>query len=166
MINFKLNELIVTGVLPLGFSVGMQKNEIEMILGKHLDEPDIVTEDVYYYLVQMNEGAIWTLIFDKEHICFEAKLDFDENPFIDFGIQTEMGIEKITKETSFEKLVNILSYLKIDWCFDSKRTYLQTVCILLQNGLRIYFSFGDKEDNDFGLFSISALMESHKYMIL
>lgn len=163
MKNLNLNDLIVKGHSYIGINVGMSKIEIEEVFGKPLGKCDIVTDDVNYYLVQIRRELLWTLVFDKEDICFEIRLDLEKNENLHFYIEIRDKLKMVNNEMKLDDIIDFLSSFNINWQFDSKRIYLQTVCILLKNGLRMFFSFGDKESNDYGLFSISFLLESHKY---
>lgn len=89
-------------------------------------------------------------------------MNVDENDSSNFYIRLGRQSEKIDDKTTFERIVDILSCLNLDWQFDTKRMYLQTACIRLPSGIRLYFAFGDKEVGDHGLFLLSFLLESHE----
>jgi hypothetical protein len=162
MTEIKLNSLVVDGISSLGFDVGMQKHDIETILGKSLGEADVETDDVSCYLWEMDNGIVWSINFDKEDTCFEIKLDFDEQAS-NFYIELAGQKECIDNTTTFERIVEIFCSLSLDWQFDIKRMYLQTACVRLPSRARLYFAFGNKKSSDYGLFLLSFLHESHKF---
>jgi hypothetical protein len=163
MKNIILNDLMINGNFFFGLEVGLAKKEIEKLLKQPLGTPDIETPDVNYYVVEIKTGVLLTIIFDKEDICFEIKLDLEENKDLNLIVQIEGTAERIDEDISFEKLISIISKLNIEWSFDSKRVYLQTVCVLLKNRLRLYYAFGEKNENDYGLFEIKSILETHRF---
>jgi hypothetical protein len=140
-------ELFINGSFYPGLTVGLTKSEIGKLSGQQLESPDFQTPDVDHYIVKMKTGIVLSMIFDKEDICFDISLRIKEN-------------EELNEAISFEDLI---AKLNVAWEFDKKKTYLQTICIRLNNGLRLYYAFGNKDDNDYGLFSIRSILETHKF---
>lgn len=159
----KLDSLIIDGISVLGFNTGMSKSEMEEVLGESFGESYIETEDLTCYLWERDNGVLWAIYFDKKDVCFEIKLNFDENTLPEFSIELKGQRKIISNKTTFEEIVETLHCLKLDWRFDVKRMYLQTACIHLPSGGRLYFAFGNKEDGDYGLFSLSFILESHEF---
>jgi len=166
MKNIELNDLIIDGVFYLGLRVGLPKNEIEKILGKSLTNADIETPDLLCFYVELVTGLVITIFFDKEDICYEIDLKFEENRHSKLILKVAQRTEKIDSTTPFDKLILNFLKLNLDWAFDNKRVYLQTVCIRLMNGLRLYYAFGSQVDNDYGLFSIKSILETHRFAAL
>lgn len=163
MKTIELNDLITNGDFYLGLKVGLRKDEIERVISKPLGIPDIETTDVNHYIIEMETGINLSIIFDKEDICFEIKLNLEENSNLNLIVQLEGQFERINEDISFEKLITIISKLNVEWEFDERRVYLQTICIRLKNGLRLYYAFGNKLENDHGLFLIGSILEPHKF---
>jgi hypothetical protein len=157
----ELNNLLVNSDFYPRLKVGQTKSEIEAISGIELGSPDIETEDVNYYELKMKTGLCLIVIFDKTDICFEIRLDIDKNQDIDFKIREGDNIRSFNANIHFDTLIDILTHLNSEWEFDKAGTYLQTVCIHLSNGLRLYYAFGDKGTGDYGFFSIKSILEGH-----
>lgn len=134
------------------------KHEVEAILGKILDVAYLETADLKCYVVEIKTYCFLNLYFDNNEVCFEIRLDFDQNK----GLVLILNSEKITENISFMNLMDIILKSKVKWDFDSHRTYLQTICVRLGNGVRFYYSFGDKDMGDFGLFLITTILEPHR----
>ncbi|WP_423735445.1 hypothetical protein [Chitinophaga caseinilytica] len=158
-----LNDLLINGLSRLGINVGMRKAEMETALGAALGKSYIETPDVVCYLVELKDGITWTINFDNQDNCYEIKID--ENRPINFLVSLGEERVKIDNTTTFDKLVEILHSLNIDWEFDEKRMYLQTACMRLDNGIRLFYAFGEKGDGDYGLFSLHFLLETHNYNV-
>lgn len=163
MKNIELNGLVIDGSFYLGLRVGLTKYEIEKILGKRFGTADIETPDLDSYYIELKTGVVLSILFDKEDICYEINLDIEENKDSNLIVQFEQQIERIYRTIPFEKLVATILKLNVEWEFDNKRVYLQTVCIRLKNGLRLYYAFGNKSNNDYGLFSIKSILETHRF---
>lgn len=161
-----LNDLFITGRFSELITVGQTKDAIENTLGSPLGVPDIETPDVSLYYLEIKPGLVVSISFDKKSICYEIDLALEESIQTRFYLCLDNNSESIHEHIPFEQLLNIISKLNIEWQFDPKRVYLQTVCILLSNGLRLYYSFGNKENKDFGLFSIKSILEGHEYTSL
>ncbi|MFD2885330.1 hypothetical protein [Chitinophaga cymbidii] len=157
----ELINLFTTGDFYPRLKVGQTKGEMENILGFELGEPDIETEDVDYYLLKMITGVCLVVLFDKEKICFEIRLDLDKNKHIDFMIKCNDHIQRFDSNISFESLIDIIRQMKIEWEFDKRRSYLQTICISLKNGLKVYYAFGERSADDYGFFSVKRVLEGH-----
>jgi len=161
--NIELNDLFITGKFSELITVGQTKDDIENTLGSPLGVPDIETPDVNLYYLEIKPGLVVSISFDKLNICYEINLALEEDTKTHFFIRLDNNTETIHEHIPFEHLLSINSKLNIEWQFDPKRVYLQTVCVLLNNGLRLYYSFGSKENKDFGLFSIKSILEGHEY---
>ena len=157
-----MNDLLLTGVLAPGITAGMTIQEINALLHQPLDQPDITTEDVDLYIIDLKGGPTVQLSFDKEQICYDisisAKYNGETTLFVDIGSDRI----QIREEIAFTDLISIFQQLGIDWKFEKKRIYLQTVCVYLGNNVNCYYSFGRKEQNDFGFFDIRCLLNGHK----
>lgn len=164
--SIELNDLFINARFSELFTVGLTKENIEQLLGLKLGNPDIETSDISLYYIDLISGLDVSMIFDKKNVCCEINLDLDENREANFFICIDQSIEEINKNTPFGHLLNVISRLNIGWQFDRKRVYLQTVCILLENGLRLYYAFGSKKENDYGLFSIKLILENHELTAL
>lgn len=148
----ELTSLIVNGNFYPGLKVGQAKSVVEALLGIQLSCPNIQTEDVNYYEIGLKTGVCLIIIFDKADVCFEIRLDLDKNHDVDFKIDENDIVKAFDASISFDSLISILMQLNVAWVFDKEKTYLQTVCIHLSNGLRLYYSFGDKSAGDYGFF--------------
>ncbi|UPK67896.1 hypothetical protein [Chitinophaga filiformis] len=157
----ELTGLIVNGNFYPGLKVGQAKSVVEAVLGIRLSCPDIQTEDVNYYEIEMKAGVCLIIVFDKADVCFEIRLDLDKNRDVDFIINENDIIKAFDASISFDSLICILMQLNVAWTFDKEKTYLQTVCIHLSNGLRLYYAFGDESNGDYGFFSIKSVLEGH-----
>ncbi|NML37489.1 hypothetical protein HHL17_09835 [Chitinophaga sp. G-6-1-13] len=157
-----LNTLIRQGVFYGDLKVGLTKQDVESRLGHPLNDVYIDTPDLSHYILEMKDGQMLSALFDKKDVCFELKLDLEENKQVDIGLQWYDHWESINEDTSLERLLTILTDLNIDWEFDGQRVYLQTLCIQLNNGLRLYYAFGEKAQGDYGFFSIRSLWDSHE----
>jgi hypothetical protein len=166
MNSIELNDLFINARFFEHLIVGLTKENIEQLLGLEFGDPDIETPDISLYYIKLKSGFDVSIIFDKKNICYEINLDSDENRESNFFIRIDQSIEEINKNTPFEHLLSVISRLNIEWGFDYKRVYLQTVCILLENGLRLYYAFGSKKENDYGLFSIKLILENHELTAL
>jgi hypothetical protein len=164
--RIELNELFTTGRFSEHIRVGLTQEEIETTLGLRLGSPDIETPDVNLYFIEIKPGLVVSISFDKNNVCYEIDLAIDESPKTHFYLRFGDITEDIHQDIQFEHLLSLISSLNIKWHFDSQRTYLQTFCIFLDNGLRLYYSFGNKKDNDFGFFSIKSILENHRYTTL
>ena len=156
--NVELNDIILYGSFYLGLKVGLSKHDIERILGKPFGNVDIETPDLNFYYIELKNGLVLSILFDKQDICFEINLNLEENKDLNLIIQFEDHLETINPTIPFEKLIAIISKLNVEWEFDIKKIYLQTICIRLKNGLRLYYAFGNK--NDYGFFSIKSIIET------
>jgi len=161
IINAKANDILITGSLYPGLKIGLTKSEIEKVLLLTFGKPDIETPDLEYYLIDTETGIVLTIIFDPKGICYEIKIDFKENKDLNLTVEVGEEIENINEHIPFEKLIEILSLLNIEWEFDRSKIYLQTICIRLKNGLRLYYAFGDRVSDDYGFFSLRLLLETH-----
>lgn len=157
-----LNTLLSDGTFYTGIEVGLTKPEVETRLGYPLSDVYIDTPDVNHYLLKLKDGLILSVLFDKKDVCFELKLDLKENRQLNVGLQWDNRWESISEDIPLERLLTILADLNVEWTFDSQRTYLQTLCIRLTNGLRLYYAFGDKSLDDYGFFSIRSLLDTHE----
>ena len=164
--SIELNDLFINARFSEHLTVGLTKENIEQLLGLKFGDPDIETPDISLYYIELKSGLDVSIIFDKKNICYEINLDLDENREVNFFIRIDQSIEEINKNTPFEHLLSVIFMLNIEWEFDRKRVYLQTVCILLENGLRLYYAFGSKKENDYGLFSIKLILENHELTAL
>jgi hypothetical protein len=157
----ELNSLFVQGDIFPGLKVGQTKKEIEFVLGSALGDPDIITPDVTYYVYETKAGVNLVIVFDKNDVCFEIRIDLDKNANAGFVVTLYNASQSINSSIHFDMVIDILRQLNIEWQFDTKKTYLQTVCILLKSGVRLYYAFGEKEANDYGFFSIKSVLEGH-----
>lgn len=162
--NVLLNKLFLEGQFGPGIKAGLTKPEIEKLLGHTLTNPDIVTPDVDSYYVDLETGVVLTILFDKKHVCYKVNLDIRENTHLDLVVELEGRVEELSREIPLQSLVQIIYSLNIPWEFDPKKVYMQTVCLHLENGLRLLYSFGKKEENDFGLFSIHSILEPYTFL--
>jgi hypothetical protein len=160
--SIELNDLFINARVFEHLTVGLTKENIEQLLGLKLKNPDIETPDINLYYIDLRSGLEVSVIFDKKNICYEINLDLDENSEANFFIRIDQSVEEINRHTPFEHLLSVICKLNIGWEFDRKRVYLQTVCILLENGLRLYYAFGSKKESDYGLFSIKLILENHE----
>jgi hypothetical protein len=164
--SIKINNIIIKGNFYSGLSVGLKKSEIEKIIGNAFKDPDIVTPDLNLYYIVLDTGLILSVIFDDEDVCFKIDLNIGENRNINLFVELDQGaIVEMNEFTTFDNIVTIFSNLNIVWEFDWKNVYMQTVCIRLGNGLRLFYAFGNKSENDYGLFSINSFLETHKFFI-
>src|SRR5688572_20755108 len=97
--NIKLNDLVNTGSFLPGLRVGLEKYEIEKLLGKSLGKADIETPDLDWFYVELKSGLELSILFDKEGICFKIDLDVDENEKNDLIIQFDQQLEIINEST-------------------------------------------------------------------
>jgi hypothetical protein len=162
--EFRLNEFILSGVLTPGITAGMTKDEISDKLNLPLDKPEIDTPDVDIFLVDLTGGIVVQLSFDKAQICYDISISTKYNEDTALFLEIDGVKMEVKEEIAFTDLTSIFERLNIDWTFNRKQTYLQTVCIDLGKGMHCYYSFGRKEDNDFGFFDIRCLLEGHKWM--
>ncbi|KAA2243809.1 hypothetical protein F0L74_15145 [Chitinophaga agrisoli] len=155
-----LNELFSSGSFRSGLKAGLMKPAVEKQLGKSLEGSYLIsTPDVDYYVVEMETDANLTVIFDKARRCDVVKISMKENLDRTLVIQLGEQEEVIDKNTSFDRLIEILLALNIEWEFDRAKVFLQVVCIRFKNGLRLFYAFGNKSENDHGLFEISSNLE-------
>jgi hypothetical protein len=157
MNTIELNDLIINGFFPAGLRAGLTKTEIEQVVP--LGDVYIDTPDITQYMVETNNGLCLSIIFDKQDLCVDMRLDLEENRDLDLVIRYEKEEIAIDENTPFEEIIEILAELDIEWAFDTKKTYLQTVCIRLKSAIRLYYAFGSKEVDDYGLFLITSIIE-------
>lgn len=155
----ELNNLLVNGCFDC-LKPGQTKQHLEEALGRSIDSPDIDTPDVDYYEIDTEAGATLVIIFNKEGICAEIRLDFDKNESVRFVVDLGKGkSQQLKRDVSVDVLVDVLCSLGIEWEFDPKKIYLQTIVFRLANGLMLYYSFGEKKYRDYGFFSIKSALE-------
>jgi hypothetical protein len=157
-----LNTLICDGTFYAGLDVGLTKQEMETRLGYSLSDVYIDTPDVSHYLLELKDSLTLSVLFDKKDVCFELKFDLKDNRQVEMGLQCGNRWESITEDIPLERLLTTLADLNVEWTFDSQQVYLQTLCIRLNNGLRLYYAFGEKSQGDYGFFSIRSLLDTHE----
>jgi hypothetical protein len=157
MKKISLDNLLISGSFFPGLRVGLTKQAIEIIIGRMLDKVYLETPDLKCYLAEIKTDYFLTLYFDKNDLCFEIRLDFEKNKDLELIVQ----FGRISENILFEKLISIILKSNVEWEFDIRRVYLQTVCVKLRNELRFFYAFGKKDENDFGLFAISSILEPH-----
>lgn len=155
----KLNNLLVSGYFD-NLRLGQTKQQLEEALGRNIGNPDIETPDADYYEVDTEAGVTLVIILNKAGICFEIRLDFDKNESVKFVVDLYKGkLQQLKRDVSVDILVDVLSRLGIEWEFDPKKIYLQTIVFRLNNGLMLYYSFGERKNRDYGFFSIKSALE-------
>jgi hypothetical protein len=144
-----------------GLKVGLSKYDFEQILDKNLSDPAIETPDLTLFYIKLKSGITLSCSFDLSNICFDITIDFELNESLKIVFQDITKEEQIDKDSSFDWVISMLAKAKTNWEFDRKRIYRQTCCIRIKNGLRLFYAFGDKKGNDFGLFEIRSISENH-----
>src|SRR5690242_2858245 len=125
--NIKINDLLSSGYFLPELRVGLKKQDIEKVLGKKLGPTDIETPDLNSFRIGLESGMQLSILFDKEEMCFKINFDLEENESNNLIFQCDQTIEILNENTSFDKLITILSNLSVEWQFDGRKTYLQTI---------------------------------------
>lgn len=165
MSSFSVNHLF-TSDLPFnhGLRVGMSYEEIKE-LQKQAFTLSYSFPDGYHYFFQTLEGLNLNILFDKNWIACEIFLDFEENEESQFYLEHLGSRYEIRENMRLDDFIEFLSICQIEWNFHRNNTYLQTICLQLKNNIKVFYAFGDKSAQDFGLFRIKQSLDGH-YLIV
>lgn len=94
--GFRLNEFILSGLLPPGFTTGMTREQISDKLSQSLDKPVIDTPDVDVYIIDLADGVAVELSFDKEQLCYDISISAKYNENIALLVEIDGDDSELT----------------------------------------------------------------------
>lgn len=151
---FDFDALMGSGNFDRSISVGMNKKGHEKSLEFSHDFGD---GESYFFEVA---GAFClNVLVDLEGTIFRIDLDLDDNSIARFkGRDTVL---ETSHEVDFLSLLEFFERNEYAWRFQKEATYLQTVGVRLDKNVIVFYHFGSKEDNDFGLGKLVSFLPGH-----